>query len=209
VGGRYVVFNSNRLGKSSIWRMDSDGGNLRQLTSDAEDAAPSVSPDGRWVVYQSAAEGKVVLKRVPLEGGAAELLTDRLAMRPAVSPDGATVACYHFNDSSKRWELGLLPMTAGLAAGPPKLIPLPPGAVNDIAARWSADGKSLFLVVTQDGVSNLWRQPVEGGAPKQVTDFKSQLIFSFDWSRDGRQLVCARGSIKSDAVLITGFRQAR
>jgi Tol biopolymer transport system component len=74
--------------------------------------------------------------------------------------------------------------------------------VNDIPVRWSADGKSVFFVVTQDGVSNIWRQAAAGGRPGRVTDFRSLLIFGFDWSRDGRLLACARGVDSYDAVLI-------
>ena len=68
-----------------------------------------------------------------------------------------------------------------------------------------SDGRALTYVETRDGVSNIWGQPIEGGPPKQLTDFKSDLIFSFDWSRDGT-LACARGTQNADVVLISGFR---
>ena len=42
-----------------------------------------------------------------------------------------------------------------------------------------------------------------GGAPKQLTTFKSDLIFVFDLSRDGKLLAVSRGSVSSDVVLIT------
>jgi len=35
-------------------------------------------------------------------------------------------------------------------------------------------------------MQNIWAQPIEGGAAKQLTDFKDRDIFSFDWSRDGK-----------------------
>jgi len=49
-------------------------------------------------------------------------------------------------------------------------------------------------------------QPLDGGPPRQVTDFKSDRIFGFEWSRDGKQLALARGTESSDVVLISGFR---
>jgi hypothetical protein len=52
-------------------------------------------------------------------------------------------------------------------------------------------------------VSNLWSQPLDGGKAKQITDFKSDLIYNFAYSRDGRQLALARGSHTRDAVLIS------
>jgi len=51
--------------------------------------------------------------------------------------------------------------------------------------RFTPDGKSLAYIVTERGVSNLWEVPLTGGEPKQITDFKSDLIFDFGWSRDG------------------------
>jgi hypothetical protein len=48
--------------------------------------------------------------------------------------------------------------------------------------------------------------PVGGGPPRRLTDFKSDSIFWFDFSRDGRQLALARGTQISDVVLISNFR---
>jgi hypothetical protein len=48
-------------------------------------------------------------------------------------------------------------------------------------------------------------QPIDGGAPKQLTHYNSGRIFWFDISRDG-QLALARGSQSSDVVLIRNFQ---
>ena len=56
-----------------------------------------------------------------------------------------------------------------------------------------------MFIDNRGGVSNIWLQPLAGGEPKQLTNFKSDLIFSFDWSRD-RQLACSRGIVTSDVV---------
>ncbi len=55
-------------------------------------------------------------------------------------------------------------------------------------------------------VSNLWTQPIEGDAAKQITDFKQERIFSFDYSRDGKQLALSRGTINNDVVMISKFK---
>jgi hypothetical protein len=44
---------------------------------------------------------------------------------------------------------------------------------------------------------------------KELTEFTSGQIFAFTFSRDGKQIALARGSITSDVVLITGFRRPR
>jgi Tol biopolymer transport system component len=68
------------------------------------------------------------------------------------------------------------------------------------------DGKALMYVEDRAGVSNLWSLPIDGGARRQLTDFKSDRIYNYIWSRDGSQLICVRGVDVSDAVLISGFR---
>ena len=72
--------------------------------------------------------------------------------------------------------------------------------------RWTPDGRALTYVDTRDGISNIWAYPIDGSPPKQLTGFKSDRIFGYAWSRDGKQLAVARGSIATDVVLISDFR---
>jgi Tol biopolymer transport system component len=72
--------------------------------------------------------------------------------------------------------------------------------------RWAADGRSLLYTKDTDGVVNIWSQPIAGGAPRQVTHFKSDFIFGFDLSRDGKRLIIGRGHETSDVVLIRDLR---
>jgi hypothetical protein len=51
---------------------------------------------------------------------------------------------------------------------------------------------TLIYMKARCGVSSLWTQPVDGGAPKQSTGFKSDLIFQFDFfPRRQRNRDCA------------------
>jgi Tol biopolymer transport system component len=72
--------------------------------------------------------------------------------------------------------------------------------------RWTADGRFLTYIDTHDGVSNIWSRPVDGGAPRQLTDFKADQIFRFAWSRDGKRLACSRGAIANDVILIRDLK---
>ena len=54
-------------------------------------------------------------------------------------------------------------------------------------------------------MTNLWSQPLDGGPATQLTNFKSEIFFSFEWSRDGKLLVLGRGATCSDVVLIIQF----
>jgi len=64
----------------------------------------------------------------------------------------------------------------------------------------------LDFVRSNEGVSNVWRQTIDGSPAKQLTDFRDQRIFGFAWSRDGKQLALSRGTINTDVVLIRNFR---
>ncbi len=183
---------------------DRDGSNPRQLTNGQQESNwPQFSGDGKWVIYQhSDPASPGTLWKVPIEGGTAVLITDRVLMRPAVSPDGNWIAGW-YGDSQQNgaWRLGVLPFATG---GLVRIFEVPPTVqVNwDVLIRWSADGRGLTYVDHRGGFDNLWSQPLDGGAPKQVTNLKDSRIFSFDWSRDGRLLV-SRGVQTNDVVLIS------
>ena len=67
--------------------------------------------------------------------------------------------------------------------------------------RWTPDGRSVTYIGREEGLTDIWSQPVAGGEPKRVTNFKADNIFSFDWSRDNK-LVISHGTSESDVVLI-------
>jgi hypothetical protein len=48
---------------------------------------------------------------------------------------------------------------------------------------------------------------IDDGSRKQLIDVAPDTIFSFAWSRDGKQLAVARGRVSKDVVLITNFKE--
>jgi Tol biopolymer transport system component len=70
-------------------------------------------------------------------------------------------------------------------------------------AYWSNDGKAILYTTNTNNVTNIWAQPIDGGAPKQVTDFKELYMTGFAWSPDGRQLAVSRSNYSRDAVIIS------
>jgi Tol biopolymer transport system component len=71
--------------------------------------------------------------------------------------------------------------------------------------QWSRDGRTLYYNLFDRDVGALWKQPLSGGSPVQVTHFEEPLQY-FDWSFDGRALAVSRSSTLSDVVMITNFR---
>ena len=67
--------------------------------------------------------------------------------------------------------------------------------------RWTPDGRAVTYIGRENGLSDIWSQPIDGGEPKRLTNFKADNIFSFDWSRDNK-LVISHGTSTSDVVLM-------
>lgn len=197
--GRFVVFSSDRAGPPNIWRMDFDGRNQKQLTDGFSDNFPYVSPDGGWIVYSSHS-GQPILRKIGIDGGQPVQLTDYISSRPVISPDGKQIACIYQEKVGSPSKIAIL----SSEGGPPlKIFPVVPQGPN---IRWSEDGREIVFVNMDKGVSNLWAQPVDGKAPRQITNFTSDRIFWFDFSPDGKQIAVSRGAITGDVVLIKEFR---
>jgi Tol biopolymer transport system component/Tfp pilus assembly protein PilF len=202
---RFIAFHSNRSGTWNIWRMNLDGGDLRQLTNDANDSNwPVWTPDGKFLVYHHiTAAGYQTIWKIPAEGGPPVQLTDRFALRPAVSPKDGTVACWYSEEpASQKWEIAVLPPNGGR---PLKKFAFPPTTSVDSTLRWTPDGKGIAYTDFRGGVSNVWVQSIDGGPPRQITGFNSDRIFSLDWSPAG-DLIYSRGLRTNDIVLITDVK---
>ena len=207
--GRYIVYCVSSE-TDTIWRMDFDGGNPKQLSNNGGRFS-SLSPDGRWVIYTAVVSGETRLWKVSIDGGEPVRLTDNHSSRPAVSPDGKSIAFLYREQQNSPLRIAIIPFEGGQ---PTKLLDLPPGyntsqviAGIPQALHWLPDGRSFAYIVTRDGVSNIWSVAVDGGAPKQLTNFTSDQIVWFDLSRDGKPTLFSRGATTKDVVLISGFKQ--
>jgi len=201
--GRYIVFASDRAGALNIWRMDADGANAKRLTDGSYDNWARCSSDGRSVFYGGTSFGKPMISRIAIDGGESIRLSEKFLGHPAVSPDGKLLACTYLNEAQPEspFKIAVVSSEQGEII---RLLGRPPNTPS--LYGWTADGRAVMYIDTRNGVSNIWSQSIDGGPPKQVTNFNSDRIFQFDWSRDGKQLLCARGVETSDVVLITNFR---
>jgi len=93
-----------------------------------------------------------------------------------------------------------------IEGGPPQRILDLPLVVKSPVYRWTQDGHGLVYIDSASRVYNLWSQSIDGGPPKQLTDFSSDQIFRFDLTLDGKRIALSRGYEGSDVVLITDFK---
>jgi TolB protein len=202
--GRLVVFISDRAGRNDIWRVDIDGRNPIQLTNFAPvNANPSISADSKWVLYQTVADNNPTIWKSSIDGGPPVPLAHSATSRAAASPSGDKFVCTLAEaGKSEPAKVALF----SLAGGEPERILDLPNILKSGQLHWDATGQALIYREGKNRVDNLWSQTLNGGPPKQLTDFKSDQIFNFDWSRDGKNVVVARGRSGSDVVMITSFR---
>jgi len=195
---RYVVFSSDRSGALCLWRIDIDGSNPKQLTNQTS-WLPNFAPDSRTIIYETQVN-KSTLSSVSIDGGEPRQLTTTETRFPVFSPDGTRIACLYSEGPNSPFRISIIPATGGPSI---KTFTRPRGLTLPI--RWTRDGKAIMYGITRRGVTNLWIQPLEGGEPKQLTNFTSDFIHWYDVARDGKQLVFSRGTKSSDVVLFSGI----
>jgi eukaryotic-like serine/threonine-protein kinase len=216
-GAGNIVFTSNISEGTDIWRAQADGLGAVRLTSGGRVGSPVCSPDERWVYYFQMfdSDQRVSMLRVPLDGsGKPEVVPGSippglgLDFAPmSISPDGETLA-YILLDTrprapgdnrpdASRSTLALLSLRS---TNPPRQLALNPHFAEGL--RFTPDGKAVACRIRENGVENIWAQPLDGSAGHPITNFASDHIGEFHWSPDGKSLGIIRSHSESDIVLL-------
>ncbi len=144
--------------------------NVRQITSSyaGSDFDPSVSPDGRFLVFASTQHrptADIYLKSS--NGSVVTRLTDDPAqdVMPAVSPDGNFIA--FSSDRTGSWDLFIMPFEGG------KVVQLTAESAHDLHPTWSPDGRQVAFcrLGQQSGRWEIWVKDVMTDAGPQFIGF--------------------------------------
>lgn len=192
--GHYIVFISNRAGAFQVWRVQIDGSDPVSLTNGSGKNFPAISPDGKWVLYNTTDDWQ--LWRVAIDGGEPARLSESYALFPSISPDGKMIACLGRNESKA--VLRILSFEGGR---PLKTFDLAAPTFSSNRIQWTRDGKAVIYGTEHDGVTSIFRQPLSGGEPAVVMKFEDELA-DFSYSQDRQSLAVARGGWQHDIVLI-------
>jgi Tol biopolymer transport system component len=201
--GRRIAYVSEKSGSNQIWIVDANGANARLITHEGNASAPAFTPDGQSIIYMRSDEQQLAW-RVPIDGSASPVaITHAPTNRPTISPDGTMLLCRlrTHGESGAIWRSAVIP----LDGGPTRFFDVPVHGAAPML-QWCPDGRGFFFIDSADGVANVWRQPLDGGAPRQETFFKSGETFSFDIAADGKSLAISRGESTRDVVLIRDFK---
>jgi eukaryotic-like serine/threonine-protein kinase len=182
----------------NVWRSEANGSGLLRLSDDKNDQFPQCSPDGKTVFYLDMLAP--ALKKVPIDGGQPQAVTSALAETNGgfdISPDGKTAVLGTYDFKVERPTISLVSLDSGEI-----LRTLDYDVRHSGRLQFSPDGKGVVYPVREKGVDNLWLQPLDGRAGRQLTSFTALRIYSYQWSPDGKSLAFVRGDSPSDLVLI-------
>ena len=211
--GPFVVFASYKGGAITLTRANLDASHATKLVENdlwkpsrtsLSARSPACSPDGKFVFFVGTG-GPRKIYRVPIEGGTrmeiSETPGDFIVGRLSVSPDGKLLAYLYeqYRGTTPGWKFAVV-STEG---GPTLKTFQAPGGIQ--GPRWSPDGSGLQYLITDNGTTNIWEQPLTGEAPRRLTRFVSGHVFDFNWSQDGTHLLMTRGSRNSDVILISNL----
>jgi Tol biopolymer transport system component len=209
-GRDHIIFSwgfKNKTNKANIWRTHADGSGAIQVTDGKLDLRSVCTPDGKWAYYENRASGRIW--RVALDGsGKPEVVTASVvpnsfipSIGTAISGDGKTLAyiveVVDAETQRGQEKLALL----DLDSSAPRLVDVDQHITNG-GLQYTPDGKAIAYTVNSSGVDNLWIQPLDGSPRKQITNFTSERIMSFNWSPDGKSLGVLRNHSESDVVLL-------
>jgi Tol biopolymer transport system component/predicted Ser/Thr protein kinase len=184
----------------NIWRLDLQSGSATAVTRGTVDQSASCSPDSKSFVYTSFEKGRKLLMEMPINGGQARRIIDKVTDVGVFSPDGQQIAALTTEGSGVNFKamIDIIPAQGGL---PVKTFP-PVLAISNIF-QYSADGQSLYYPVTAKGVSNIIMQPIGTRTATPMTNFTELQIMGYDYDWKNKRLALARGRTNTDVVLLT------
>jgi Tol biopolymer transport system component/DNA-binding winged helix-turn-helix (wHTH) protein len=174
----HLVYTRDIDGNNSIWTMNTDGSQEKQLIPlGGDNSMPSVTADNRFIVFESNRSGKHAVWRANSDGSDLRQLTNtEIAKQPIVSPDGQWIV--YVSGTGNSGELWRIPISGGeplkLAdhTGWPRISP----DSKLIACEFDADRPRVAII------------PIEGGAPIKLFDISrlANLRYGPQWTADGK-----------------------
>ncbi len=203
-----IVTSVSETNTANLWRVNLGTGESKQLEFGKDAEQSSCTPDGKWVIYRGniAADNIGHIFKLSTDGGTPIELAKGNVSPPVVSPDGAFVVYIRVDGQGAEAKSKFILQKIDGGA-PVKEIDAP---LNLGGLGWTPDSHALTYVShTTGNTTNLYMQPLSGGAAIQLTHFDSEpaVVGAYAWSRDGKKIALTRSRYNdTDVVMFSGFR---
>lgn len=188
-----------------IWRADVDGGKPRPITpAYGKVASPTVSPDGRWVVFVHTSDGEDVLAAVDADGRQWPwkiVVGADFYMQPTWAPGGQRLAWVAWDHPNMPWDGTRLESAAvefdkrGFKLGAVEVW----AGDDDVAVQqpeFSPDGTYIAYTSDELGFAHLWIRQLTEDSPVRLTRNDGEVagpawiqgLRHFAWSTESRTL---------------------
>jgi tricorn protease len=198
--GKWIAFNSNRMGNNDVWVVPITGGEAKQLTFHTTgDSIQYWTPDGKGIIISTsrAVSGwGSPLYIVPLDGRIPFPLDMDIGRAGMISQDGSKIAFnrngirywrkqYKGNNQTDIWvqDLKTKKITQLTDIDTKEFRT----HVQDAYPMWGADGMIYFLS-ERSGIFNIWKISPQGGDPIQVTSHQEDGVQYPSISQDGKTI---------------------
>ena len=123
----------------------------------------NVSPDGKWLLFNSDRKGNYDIWKMPVEGGEMQQITTDPApdWYPDCSPDGKKVVFYSYRSGNR--DIWVKPVSGGPAQQ------LTTDKASDLWPDWSPDGRYITFTSLRNGNHDICVMSVEGGQVQRLT----------------------------------------
>lgn len=152
----------------NIWRVPIPGTShstpVKLLSSARDDFEPTFSPDGSRLAFSSNRSGTYQIWISGSDGSSPRQITffeDSLVGSPTWSPDGTKVA-YDARVNGNA-DIYVTDVRSGIRKR------ITDAASAEVVPSWSSDGAWIYFCSNRSGLRNIWKVPVLGGTPQQVT----------------------------------------
>jgi Tol biopolymer transport system component/DNA-binding winged helix-turn-helix (wHTH) protein len=199
---RHIFYTSNRTGESQIWRINADGSNQMQITHQEGGYPRFITPDGKWLYYQSALSTK--LWKVSTGGGEEILFDEDCGYYQAFSPDGNLLGFLFRDKETKSTKIKVISPESR------KVLKTfdTPAKITSFAyfLRWRNNSTLAYLIDEINGRAAVWEQELNKDKPQIRQDLGDEDIMDIEYSADGEKFAFIRGNWQHDAFLIKGLK---
>jgi len=178
----WIAFYSDRSGNRDIYRLNTDGTGLVQLTTvNTADECPAISPDGKMIAFLSERDRKREIYIMNSDGSNQTRVTNNsdTEEHPCWSPDGTKI--YFMKDLTSRTEIWLI-NTDG--TGPVRLTN---NQARDERPIVSPDGQTILFMSNRNGNYEIYLMNSDGTNQRRITNSEGHKIFP-TWSPDGLKI---------------------